>query len=84
MQQEIDKVREAQLAGYARGGATEEKVQLNLTALAALDAADFSANNSDGECFGSPRPTPTRRLFFVRPPPPFLGGRDVRGGTRTE
>ncbi len=49
MQQEIDKVREAQLAGYARGGATEEKVQLNLTALAALDAADFSANNDDGE-----------------------------------
>ena len=48
LQQEIDKVREAQLAGYAnRGGATEEKVRLNLTALAALDAADFSANNDD-------------------------------------
>lgn len=50
LQQEIDKVREAQLAGYAnRGGATEEKVRLNLTALAALDAADFSANNDDDD-----------------------------------
>lgn len=43
---EIEKVKDAQLAGYAKGGggstvATNEKIQLNLNALAALDAADF-------------------------------------------
>ena len=43
---EIEKVKDAQLAGYAKGGggssaATNEKIHLNLNALAALDAADF-------------------------------------------
>ena len=46
---EIDKVKDAQLAGYAKGGsaANNEKIQLNLNALAALDAADFY---NDGMC----------------------------------
>ena len=35
------------MAGYGRGGATEQNMQLNLGALAALDAADLSNN---GEC----------------------------------
>ncbi len=47
LNQEIEKVKEAQLAGYSRGGSTEQNVQLNLGALAALDAADLSSN---GEC----------------------------------
>ena len=47
LNQEIEKVKEAQLAGYGRGGATEQNMQLNLGALAALDAADLSNN---GEC----------------------------------
>mmetsp|Transcript_28679 Transcript_28679/g.51832 ORF Transcript_28679/g.51832 Transcript_28679/m.51832 type:complete len:314 (-) Transcript_28679:116-1057(-) len=46
LNQEIEKVKEAQLAGYGRGGATEQNMQLNLGALAALDAADLS--NNDG------------------------------------
>jgi len=45
LQQEIDKVKEAQLQGYARGGATEQNMQLNLVALAALEAADLSSGN---------------------------------------
>ena len=44
LNQEIEKVKEAQLAGYGRGGATEQNVQLNLGALAALDAADLAGN----------------------------------------
>jgi len=46
LNQEIEKVKEAQLAGFGRGGATEQTVQLNLGTLAALDAADLS--NNDG------------------------------------
>jgi hypothetical protein len=40
---EIEKVKDAQLAGYAKGASASinEKIQLNLNALAALDAADF-------------------------------------------
>jgi len=41
---ELEKVKEAQLAGYGRGGTTEQNVQLNLGALAVLDAADLSNN----------------------------------------
>jgi len=44
LNQEIEKVKEAQLAGYGRGGSTEQNAQLNLGALAALDAADLSNN----------------------------------------
>ncbi|KAL7529911.1 hypothetical protein ACHAWF_003156 [Thalassiosira exigua] len=44
LKQEIEKVKEAQGAGYARGGAAEQNIQLNLGALAALDAADLSNN----------------------------------------
>ena len=47
LNQEIEKVKATQLAGYGRGGQTQENIQLNLGALAALDAADLSAN---GEC----------------------------------
>ena len=47
LNQEIEKVKEAQMAGFSRGGQTEQNVQLNLGALAALDAADLSTN---GEC----------------------------------
>ena len=47
LNQEIEKVKEAHMAGFSRGGQTEQNVQLNLGALAALDAADLSAN---GEC----------------------------------
>ncbi|KAL7531768.1 hypothetical protein ACHAXR_004220 [Thalassiosira sp. AJA248-18] len=45
LNQEIEKVKEAQMAGFSRGGATEQNVQLNLGALAALDAADLSNND---------------------------------------
>lgn len=47
LNQEIEKVKEAQMAGFSRGGQTEQNVKLNLGALAALDAADLSTN---GEC----------------------------------
>jgi len=46
LNKQIESVKEAQLAGYGRGGAMEQTVQLNLGALAALDAADLS--NNDG------------------------------------
>jgi len=45
LQQEIEKVKDAQLQGYARGGVTEQNVQLNMGALAALEAADLSNDN---------------------------------------
>lgn len=46
---EIDKVKEGQLAAHARGGVAEQQnVQLNLSALAALDAADFSTESGGG------------------------------------
>ena len=48
LNQEIEKVKEAQLAGYARGGSTEERSALNLSALSALDAADIFASK-EGE-----------------------------------
>jgi len=48
LNQEIEKVKEAQLAGFGRGGAMEQTVQLNLGALAALDAADLSNSTNDG------------------------------------
>jgi hypothetical protein len=84
LQQEIDKVKNAQLAGYARGGTMVEKVQLNLTVLDALDAADILANNDGGECFVPPaQPQPAVFFLCLFPPPP-LGGRGVCGGTRTE
>lgn len=44
LKQEIDKVKDAQQGGYARGGATLQNSKLNLGALAALDAADLSRN----------------------------------------
>ena len=47
LNQEIEKVKEAQLAGFSRGGQMEQNVQLNLGALAALEAVDLSNN---GEC----------------------------------
>lgn len=47
LNQEIEKVKETQTAGYSRGGQTEQNIQLNLGALAALDAADLS---SGGKC----------------------------------
>ena len=46
LQQEIEKVKEAQQAGFGRGSAADD-VQLNLAGLAALDAADLSSN---GKC----------------------------------
>ena len=49
LNQEIEKVKGIQLAGYGRGGSTEQKVQLNLGALAALDAADLSNNGELGQ-----------------------------------
>ena len=45
---EIEKVKDAQLQGFGRGGSTEATAALNLGALAALDAADIYAAN-DGE-----------------------------------
>ncbi|KAL3769216.1 hypothetical protein ACHAW5_001948 [Stephanodiscus triporus] len=83
LQAEIEKVKEAQLAGYAKGGKMEEKVQLNLSALAALDAADFYSNDN-GEFFSRRRrrrhpPSPS---FFIRSPP-FIVRRPpryLRGG----
>ena len=45
---EIEKVKEAQMQGYARGGALEEGISVNLTALAALDSMDIY-QSSDGE-----------------------------------
>jgi len=44
LKQEIDKVKDAQQSGYARGGSTLQNSQLNMGALAALDAADLSRN----------------------------------------
>ena len=38
---EIEKVKDVQMSSYARGGAMDEGVKLNLSALAALDAVDF-------------------------------------------
>ena len=49
LNQEIEKVKEAQMAGFSRGGQTEQNVQLNLGALAALDAADLGST-TNGEC----------------------------------
>ena len=49
LNQEIEKVKEAQMAGFSRGGQTEQNVQLNLGALAALDAADLGST-ANGEC----------------------------------
>lgn len=46
LQQEIEKVKEAQQAGFGRGSAADD-VQVNLAGLAALDAADLSSN---GKC----------------------------------
>ncbi|KAL9187081.1 hypothetical protein ACHAXT_010801 [Thalassiosira profunda] len=45
LNQQIENVKEAQLAGYARSGSTQQNVQLNLGALAALDAADLSGSD---------------------------------------
>jgi len=44
LQSEIEKVKEVQLQGFGRGGATEAAAALNLGALAALDAADIVQN----------------------------------------
>jgi len=46
LNQEIEKVKEAQMAGFSRGGQTEQNVQLNLGALAALDAADLGSTTN--------------------------------------
>lgn len=48
LQSEIEKVKEVQLQGFGRGGATEAAAALNLGALAALDAADI-VQNREGE-----------------------------------
>mmetsp|Transcript_17867 Transcript_17867/g.27149 ORF Transcript_17867/g.27149 Transcript_17867/m.27149 type:complete len:315 (+) Transcript_17867:120-1064(+) len=49
LQNQIEKVKDAQMAGYSRGGAADEGVTLNLGALAALDAVDFeSASDPSG------------------------------------
>ena len=49
LKSEIDKVKEGQLATHARGGVAEQQnVQLNLSALAALDAVDFSTESGSG------------------------------------
>jgi hypothetical protein len=49
LKSEIDKVKEGQLATHARGGMAEQQnVQLNLSALAALDAVDFSMESTTG------------------------------------
>lgn len=45
LQQEIEKVKDAQMAGYARGGDTDTAVQLNMAVLAELDAKDIFAND---------------------------------------
>ena len=47
LKSEIDKVKEGQLAAHARGGmlGEQQNVQLNLSALAALDAVDFSTES---------------------------------------
>lgn len=59
LNQEIEKVKEIQLAGYGRGGSTEQKVQLNLGALAALDAADLSNNEGSNSNAWTPGTTGT-------------------------
>jgi len=56
LNQEIEKVKEAQMAGFSRGGQTEQNVQLNLGALAALDAADLGST-TNGKC--------SYQIFFV-------------------
>ena len=50
LKSEIDKVKEGQLAAHARGGmlGEQQNVQLNLSALAALDAVDFSTESGGG------------------------------------
>ena len=48
---EIEKVKEAQLQGYANKSAVEEGIKVNLGALAALDSIDIY--QSDGEIFVS-------------------------------
>jgi len=57
LKSEIDKVKEGQLAAHARGGMVEQQnIQVNLNALAALDAVDFSTESGGGnngkEVFG--------------------------------
>lgn len=59
LNQEIEKVKEAQLAGFARGGSTSENAQLNLGALAALDAADLSSSADGGGKSWTPGTTGT-------------------------
>ena len=49
LKQEIEKVKDAQLSAHSRGGITEQNVQLNLNALAALDAVDFSREDDNGK-----------------------------------
>ena len=43
------KVKDAQLWAHSRGGITEQNVQLNLNALAELDAVDFSREDDNGK-----------------------------------
>lgn len=53
LKSEIDKVKEGQLAAHARGGVAEQQnIQLNLSALAALDAVDFSTESGTGKKAG--------------------------------
>ena len=44
---EIEKVKDAQMAGYSRGGMVDEGVKLNLGTLAALDAVDFQSASGE-------------------------------------
>lgn len=59
LNQEIEKVKETQTAGYSRGGQTEQNIQLNLGALAALDAADLSSGDPESRGGTSWTPGPS-------------------------
>jgi hypothetical protein len=82
LKSEIDKVKEGQLAAHARGGMVEQQnIQVNLNALAALDAVDFSTesgNNGKGRiCVLASLASIISMHSFHNPsylhlPPPFL------------